>query len=706
MNKSLLLCLLFLTTCLFSQTKQENEVYRFVEQNPYLKKDGQELFFLHTNKTLYFSGEKVWFSAYILDAQKEIPAVKTKNLHINLYDTNFKLIAQKLYYVNNGKATGQFALSGKLSSGKYYLQLDTNWNRNFGKGTPTEIEIVNLEQDLEEGSEMNSSIYAGEPKVKVNKVKHEFLIQRSLNTPNSGSFKIRTTENIVKKYNGNTLFVVLHKNGHLKSCAQLNVSNKKSYTVNFNEEYFLNGTNTITLFDTNNAILAEKHFWNFTTTKEKLQIENKIIKEDTLFVHLKLPKHFTAPSLSVSVLNAETELNTNQKNILSSFIDVDFSKMNTSKQKDTLLNDRKTKLSFSNASYLKGYKREKGITLKGKVNYKKENIKGFKIGLSSQENEIFLVNPLNKNRSFEFNNLYLKHPTKYKLTLLNKKGEDVAASFYMYNNLLAYKSDSLITVEKTFFKTKSTQQDLFKNNIRFNKNEDYVELKEVVIKSFVNKEKKMRKKYKNLIGAAFSNFYIPDENLGIGTDIFFYLGNIPGLRISYPPLSSSPLLFSTRGPRSLSGSQLVNVKLDGVFLGDDLLALTGLLTSDFEVIMVNLNGAGEGIRGSNGVVNLILRTDAEYVRKNNPTKAIIKETTGGYEISLKKYTKSNIKFNDTKLEQAYGAITWFGNVKIDATNKAILKIPVSKKHKNITLEVNGFDKNGNLIHQKINIVNE
>ena len=527
-----------------------------------------------------------------------------------------------------------------------------------------------------------------------------------MNTPNSGSFKIRTTENIVKKYNGNTLFVVLHKNGQLKSCAQLNVSNKKSYTVNFKEEYFLNGTNTITLFDNNNAILAEKHFWNFTTSKEKLQIENKTLKEDTLFVNLKLPKHFTAPSLSVSVLNAETKLNTNQKNILDSFIDVDFSKMNTSKQKDILLNDRKTKLSFSKASNLKGYNIEEGITLKGKVNYKKENIEGFKICLSSQENEIFLVNPLNKNRSFEFNNLYLKHPTKYKLTLLNKKGEDVAASFYMYNNLLAYKSDSLITVEKTFFKAKSTKQNIFKNNIRFNKNDGYVELKEVVVKSFVNKEKKIRKKYKNTIGAAFSKFYIPDENLAIGTDIFFYLGNIPGLRISYPPLSSSPLLFSTRGPRSLSGSQLVNVKLDGVFLGDDLLVLTGLLTSDFEVIMVNLNGAGEGIRGSNGVVNLILRTDVEYVRKNNPTKTVIKETNGGYESSLKKYTKSTIKFNDTNLEKAYGVITWFGNVKIDATNKAILKIPVSKKHKNITLEVNGFDKNGNLIHQKINIVNE
>jgi hypothetical protein len=208
--------------------------------------------------------------------------------------------------------------------------------------------------------------------------------------------------------------------------------------------------------------------------------------------------------------------------------------------------------------------------------------------------------------------LSLKQLTKYKLTLLNKKGKEVAASFYMYNNLLTYKSDSHITIEKKI-KTKSTKQDLFKNNIRYHKNEDYIELKEVIIKNFVNKEKKMRKKYKNLIGAAFSKFYIADENLTIGTDIFFYLGNIPGLCISYPPLSSLPLLCSTRIPWSLSGSQLVNVKLDGVFLGDDLFALTGLLTSDFEVIMVTLNGAGGGIRGSNGVVNLILRTAVESV---------------------------------------------------------------------------------------------
>ena len=703
MNKTLLFCLLFLTTCIVAQTKQENEVYTFIKQNPYFQKDGQELFFLHTNKTLYFSGEKIWFSSYILDAQKETPAFKTKNLYLNLYDTNFKLVTQKLYYVKNGKATGQFALSGKLTSGNYYLQLDTNWNRNFGKGTHTKIEIVNLEQDSKEGFEINSSIPMGEPKVKVSNAKHEFLIQRILNTPNSGNFKIRTTKNILKKHIGNTLFAILHKNGHLKSCARLNVTDKKSYTINFEQEDFLNGTNTITLFDTDNVILAERHFWNFNTKNEKLQIKKTNLKEDTLFVHVELPKYFTAPSLSVSVLNTETKSDINQKNILTSFIDVDYYKINTSKQKDTLLNDRKTALSFSNISNLKGYKREEGITLKGKVNYKKENIEGFKISLSSQENEIFLVSPLHKDRSFEFNDLYLKYPTKYKLTLLNKKGEDIPASFYMYKNLLAYKPDSTITVEKTFFKTKSTKQLLFKNTIRYNKNDGYVELKEVVIKSFVDNEKKMRKKYKNLMGIAFSQLYIPDENLAIGTDIFNYLGNIPGLRLSYPPLSSSPLIFSTRGPKSITGSQLVNVKLNGVFLGEDLLPLTGLLTSDFEVIIVNLSGAGEGLRGSNGVVNLILRTDAEYLQKNYSRKTVVKETTNGYETSLTQYIKSNIKFNDITLEKAYGTITWFGDVKIDAFNKAILKIPVSKNQKNITLTINGFDKKGKLIHQKINI---
>jgi hypothetical protein len=76
--------LIVLTMGLVSQTKQENEGYRCVVQNSYLKKDRQGFFFLHTNKTLYFSDEKVLFSAYILAVQKEIPAVKTKNLHLNL----------------------------------------------------------------------------------------------------------------------------------------------------------------------------------------------------------------------------------------------------------------------------------------------------------------------------------------------------------------------------------------------------------------------------------------------------------------------------------------------------------------------------------------------------------------------------------------------------------------------------------------------
>jgi hypothetical protein len=711
MKKTLLLIALFVAGNLISQTKNNDVTATFLENNPYFNDNQEELFFLHTNKTVYFSGEKIWFSGYILDKLSEKPSTITKNLHINLYDPNFKLVDQKLYHVEEGKTQGQFKLLENLVSGAYYLEVDTNWNKNFKKGTIVKIEVINLKKP---------QVTIGNTKNSINKnanlvttKKYNFSIIRDRKKTNSAIFKFRTIKSIVEKHQGTTLFAVLHKNGAFRSLAPINIDNKKNYTIKFDANLFFNGANTITLFDKNNIVLAENSFWNFDTKTGSLEISRLKKERDTLYLNLKLPQLARDSNVSISIVDGDSKLITKDNNIFTSLLDKDYESIKSldkNSKIDNFLSKRITSDLFSDLNKSKNkiiYKNETGIKIKGTVTTKSKKTNGFKIVLTSKKNGLFIVEKLNKTMSFEFDNLLLKHPSTYELSLLNKKGKVENSKFYVYNKFYNYKAESNLLIPKNISFKKSDVTNELKNNVLFEEDEEFEELEEVIIKSYSDKQKDIREKYKNIVGINFKSLYIPENDpLALGTDIFFYLGNIPGVRVNYRPLSNVPLVFNTRGQKTITGGRLVNVQLNGVPLGGDLSPLTGMLTTDFEVIIVNLSGAGEGIRGVNGVINLIEKTSYTSLRKDKTKKTIKRTTTKGFENSLDNYVKPRIEFGDINLEKAYGTIHWVPNLKIDTNTSTILKIPVSKKHENIKLIVNGFDKNGILIHNTLTIPNK
>ena len=48
----------------------------------------------------------------------------------------------------------------------------------------------------------------------------------------------------------------------------------------------------------------------------------------------------------------------------------------------------------------------------------------------------------------------------------------------------------------------------------------------------------------------------------------------------------------------------------------------------------------------------------------------------------------------------FATIDWISNLKIDVNKRGVIKVPVSNIHKHLKLIINGFDKNGILIHEK------
>ncbi|AUC76094.1 hypothetical protein [Olleya sp. Bg11-27] len=133
-----------ISNALYGQNTAKKSPLATIENNPYFHNYNIENFYLHTNKSLYFTEEQVFFKAYVVTEANNKPNLDTKNLHVNLYDFNNKLVLSKLFYTKNGVSSGSIALPKDLKSGEYTIQLDTQWNKNFKEGSNFTIEIHNL----------------------------------------------------------------------------------------------------------------------------------------------------------------------------------------------------------------------------------------------------------------------------------------------------------------------------------------------------------------------------------------------------------------------------------------------------------------------------------------------------------------------------------------------------------------------------------
>lgn len=136
--------LFIISNALYSQSTTKESPLNTIENNPFFHNYNIENFYLHTNKSLYFTEERVFFKAYVVNEANNKPNLDTKNLHVNIYDFNNQLILSKLFYTENGVSSGSIALPKDLESGEYTIQLDTQWNKNFKEGSNFTIQIHNL----------------------------------------------------------------------------------------------------------------------------------------------------------------------------------------------------------------------------------------------------------------------------------------------------------------------------------------------------------------------------------------------------------------------------------------------------------------------------------------------------------------------------------------------------------------------------------
>ncbi len=104
----------------------------FAQQKPAPGKLFFEKVFLHTDRDYYSTGDDIWFKAYLVDAQTNMPLGYTNNLHVDLISPEAKIINNEIVLLDNGLGKGDIHLVDSLPAGTYRLRAYTNWMRNFG----------------------------------------------------------------------------------------------------------------------------------------------------------------------------------------------------------------------------------------------------------------------------------------------------------------------------------------------------------------------------------------------------------------------------------------------------------------------------------------------------------------------------------------------------------------------------------------------
>ena len=113
---------------------------------------------LSLNKNSFISGENIWFKGTVVDKKTLIPNVFTTNVLLNLVNSDGKILETQLVFADKGIFSGQIIVGKNLPSGKYYLQVFTNFMNNFSENESTQCSITIYNPNLDNFADRKSVV--------------------------------------------------------------------------------------------------------------------------------------------------------------------------------------------------------------------------------------------------------------------------------------------------------------------------------------------------------------------------------------------------------------------------------------------------------------------------------------------------------------------------------------------------------------------
>lgn len=153
MKKIILACLtgllFFISQISFAQETTDKQIAKAITDYFFLERENIHV---HFDKNVFMANEDIWFKGYVFHRKKNVPFFTTVNIYASLMDAEGKIINTQLIYGNIGSFSGSFKLNNSLKSGKYYMQLYTNWMNNFIEDESAVYELSIINKDMGAGT--------------------------------------------------------------------------------------------------------------------------------------------------------------------------------------------------------------------------------------------------------------------------------------------------------------------------------------------------------------------------------------------------------------------------------------------------------------------------------------------------------------------------------------------------------------------------
>jgi len=91
----------------------------------------QEKIFIHTDRSLYVTGETLWFKLYYTDASLHRPLDLSKIAYVEVLDADDKPVIQTKVELTAGGGSGSLFIPATLTTASYTLRAYTAWMKNF-----------------------------------------------------------------------------------------------------------------------------------------------------------------------------------------------------------------------------------------------------------------------------------------------------------------------------------------------------------------------------------------------------------------------------------------------------------------------------------------------------------------------------------------------------------------------------------------------
>ena len=120
-----------LITVAFAQGTDTLESKIRTSLTSYYKKNPQEKIFIHTDKSIYASGQTIWYKTYVTAYGR--PSELSQIAYVQLTDKAGNIQTKNKIQLKNGVSHGNIDLSATLATGWYQLTGFTAWMMNFGQ---------------------------------------------------------------------------------------------------------------------------------------------------------------------------------------------------------------------------------------------------------------------------------------------------------------------------------------------------------------------------------------------------------------------------------------------------------------------------------------------------------------------------------------------------------------------------------------------